>query len=162
MCTLCRLAEALVWIQASRQTAWMRAPPRSLWKQTSSTPSPQLQVHTQTHMLLYMNGYFLLYCIDKPSTLLSFIQRLLLMEKYTDRLLVHPVPVRHDQQIWERIGAHAHHDTSEPQGGSRVWICLQHPSFPCKETNPMHCVYADQRDVFFTLMSSLHHKTSAG
>lgn len=42
------------------------------------------------------------------------------MEEYSDWVLVHPVGVRHDQQVRKRTGDPAHHDPSEPQGGSRV------------------------------------------
>lgn len=85
----------------------------------------------------------------------SPVDRLLLMEKHYERILVHPVAVWHDQQTLEGSGAPAHHDTSEPQGGSRVWVCLQLTRLQCKETDPVHCVYADQRDVFLSLMSLL-------
>lgn len=50
----------------------------------------------------------------------SSTHRLLLMEEYSDWVLVHPVGVRHDQQVRKRTGDPAHHDPSEPQGGSRV------------------------------------------
>lgn len=85
----------------------------------------------------------------------SPVDRLLLMEKHYERILVHPVTVWHDQQILEGSGAPAHHDTSEPQGGSRVRVCLQLARLQCEETDPVHCVYADQRDVFLSLMSPL-------
>lgn len=80
------------------------------------------------------------------------------MEEYDDGILVYPVTVWNDQQIWERTGAPANHDPSEPQGGSRVWVYLQLSRLSCKETNPMHCVYVDQRDAFLLLMSSPRQK----
>lgn len=44
--TLCRHAEALIWIEAWKPTAMIN-PPGSLWKLTSFTPSPQHQVNMQ-------------------------------------------------------------------------------------------------------------------
>lgn len=45
--TLCRHAEALIWIVAWKWTAKTVNPPRSLWKPTSFTPSPLHQVNMQ-------------------------------------------------------------------------------------------------------------------
>lgn len=158
---LSRLVEALIWMQALKPTALMMALQRSLWKLTSSMHIPQLQVNTQTN-----TAYFI--CLLFPFCLLYLflfhnlsVYRLLLMEEYYDRILVHAVTVWYDQQVWKRSGAPAHHDTSEPQGGSRVWVYLPLTRLSCEETNPMHCVNADQRDVFFSLMLSLLWKISA-
>lgn len=81
----------------------------------------------------------------------SSVYRLLLMEKYYERILVHPVTVWHDQQIRDGTGAPAHHDPCQPQGGSRVWVCVKRAQLPRKETDPVYCVNAHQRDVFFPL-----------
>lgn len=43
--TLCRHAEALIWMEAWKPTAQTVNPPESLWKLTSFTPSPQRQVN---------------------------------------------------------------------------------------------------------------------
>lgn len=164
VCTLSRLAEALIWMQALKQTVEKMAPLRSLWKLTSSMPSPQPQVNTHTHKhrcFWILIVPFVYIVLIHSSFYHSSAYRLLLMEEYYDRVLVHAVTVWYDQQIWKRIGAPSHHDTSEPQGGSGVWVCLQFTRLWRKETNPMHCVNADQRDVFFSLMSSLVQKTSA-
>lgn len=120
-------------------------------------PFLQLQVYNNN---VHKYRYFCINIISFLNIVLkhclfyhSSVYRLLLMEEYDDRVLVHPLVVRNDEQIWERTGAPANHDPGEPQGGSRVWVYLALSRLSCKETNPMHCVYADQRDVFLLLMS---------
>lgn len=149
---MCRHAEALIWIEAWKPTAMIN-PPGSLWKPTSFTPSPQHQVNMQKWG--YIVGLVLPF---KKKILLtvsllchSSVYRLLLMEKYYERILVHPVTVWHDQQIRDGTGAPAHHDPCQPQGGSRVWVCVKRARLRRQETDPVYCVNAHQRDVFFPL-----------
>lgn len=116
--------------------------------------SPRL---IRKHRLLFCTNIvsFLFIILIHPLFYPPSVSRLLLMEEHYDWVLVHPVTLWHDKQIWKRIGAPAYYDKSEPQGGSRVWVHLKFTRLSCKETNPMHCVNADQRDVFFSLMASL-------
>lgn len=157
-------------MEGLKQTAERMKLPGSLWKLISSMPFLQLQVYNNNNHNhnVYKHKYF---CINIVSTFWnivlkhcllnhSSVYRLLLMEEHDDRVLVHPVTVRNDQQIWERTGAPANNDPSEPQGGSRVRVYLKLSRLSCKETNPMHCLYADQRGVFLLLMSP-RQKTSA-
>lgn len=76
--------------------------------------SPRLILkHTNTLFLsTYWSSLFIV--LIHPLFYHSSVHRLLLMEEYYDRVLVHPVAVWYDQQIWKRSGAPAHHDTSEP------------------------------------------------
>lgn len=87
--------------------------------------------------------------------------RLLLVEEHYERVLVHPVALWHAHQVRERAGGAAHHDTSEPQGGTGVRVCLQFTGLSRAEANPMHCVNADQRAVFLPLTVSWQQATSA-
>lgn len=91
--------------------------------------------------------YLCSYCIETLFLSLH-VSRLLLMEKHHDRVLVHSGSLWDAEQIRKYNGAGAHHDPSEVQGGSSVRVRLQFTGLSCKETNPMHCVDADQRDVF--------------
>lgn len=69
-CSLCRLAEALNWTEALKLTVEKMAPPRSLWKQTSSMLSLQPQVDTQTQVIvLYKYCFFFIYHSDTPFVL---------------------------------------------------------------------------------------------
>ena len=120
-----------------------QAPPRSQWKLTSSTLTLQSQVNPFYYRLSLVFYY--------SSMTFTLSLRLLLLEEHNDWFLVHAVAVWSHQQIWERAGASAHLDACEPQGGSRLRVCLHAAWLWCKEANPLHRVNADQRDVFFLM-----------
>lgn len=96
VCVTCRLAEVLIWTWASRQTAVQTgARPGSPWKQTSSMPTPQLQVQdmfqSHTHIHKALSSQVALFPGDMHRSISSWICE----RKATTLLLlpIHPIKI---------------------------------------------------------------------
>ena len=101
--------------------------------------------HTITVLTFYHN-------VSLSLSLLScYSHRLLFLEEHHDRLLVHAVPLWDVHQIRQRAGSPADHDPRQPQGGTGLWVCLQHARLWCQKADPLHCVHANQRHVLHIL-----------
>ncbi len=106
--------------------------------------------------IMFVHDETLIHCI----TVVTLSCRLLLMEKYIQRLLVHAVVVWDAAALLWKAGADADHDSSQPQGGATLWICHWWTWIYWQEADPLYCFNADQRLLLSCLDWGFVHKYS--
>lgn len=109
-----------------------------------------LSLSLLSFLSFFLHSFFLFFCLPFSFTWCHLV-RLLFLEEHHNGLLVHAVPVRDVHQVRPRAWADADPDPRQPQGGTGLWVCLQHARLWRQKADPLHRVHAHQGDVLHTL-----------